>query len=201
MRQQHIKSDYTGTRKGIPDPSRVHSNDLWRRPSTELKPVATPSGSVRNDRCNKSRSPKANAPSATRASRHTPYASAPRTVATCIHPSPSRSARGGGAERTQGMPAKGRVSGREFGRRRTLDAKASRLRHQDVQNYPMGSDRAQPTSRDPGPRSGNAGSDRTRKASSSSTSRTNRQRLMDCDPARRVAIHFNGNDTTPAPPP
>ena len=40
MRQRHIKSDYTGTRKGNPDPSRVLSNDLWRRPSTELKPVA-----------------------------------------------------------------------------------------------------------------------------------------------------------------
>ena len=77
MRHQHIKNDCTGTRKGDPDPSRARSNDLWRRPSTELKPVATPSGSVRNDRCNKSRSPKANAPSATRASRHTPYASAP----------------------------------------------------------------------------------------------------------------------------
>ncbi len=191
MRQQHIKNEYSGTRKGNPDSSRVLSNDLWRRPSTELKPVATPSGSVRNDRCNKSRSPRANAPSATRPSRHTRCTSASRR---------SR-ARGGGAERTQGMPAKGRVSGRGFGRRRTLDAKASRLRHEDVQNYPMGSGRAQPTSRDPGPRSGNAGSDRTRKASSSSTSRTNRQRLMDCDPARRVAIHFNGNNTTPAPPP
>ena len=190
MRQQHIRSDYTGTRKGDPDP-RVLLNDLWRRPSTELKPVATPSGSVRNDRCNKSRSPRANAPSATRASRHSRCTFAPRH---------SR-ARGCGAERTQGMPAKGRVSGRGFGRRRTLDAKASRLRHEDVQNYPMGSGRAQPTSRDPGPRSGNAGSDRTRKASSSSTSRTNRQRLMDCDPARRVAIRFNGNNTTPAPPP
>ncbi len=74
--------------------------------------------------------------------------------------------------------------------------RGSRLRHQDVQNYPMGSDCAQTQSRNPGPRSGNVGSDRIREASSS-TPRTTRQRLMDCDPSRKVAIHFNGK-TKPA---
>ena len=110
MRQQHIRSDCTGTRKGDPDPSRVRSNDLWRRPSTELKPVATPSGSVRNDRCNKCRSPRANAPSATRASRHS----------RCTPASRHSRARGCGAERTQGMPAKG--PGKRSWIRQTSDA-------------------------------------------------------------------------------
>ena len=175
MRARSNTSEYAGSRKGNPD-SRTCSNDLWRRPSTESEPVATSRGSVRNDRCNKSRSPKANAPSATRASR----LSAPFV---------KRRGRAEARRRRRGCPAKGRVSGRGFGRRRTLVANGSRLRRKDVQNYPMGSGRALTKGRDPGPRSGDAGSDRTRKASSS-PSRKTRRRLMDCDPARRVAIPF-----------
>ena len=96
----HDTSEYTGSREGNPD-SRVGSTDLWRRPSTELKPVATSGGSVRNDRSNKSRSPRANAPAAERASRHRlPVAE----------------------RRRRRRPAKGRVNGREFGRCRTLVA-------------------------------------------------------------------------------
>ncbi len=174
MRALHDKSEYTGSREGNPD-SRVGSSDLWRRPSTELEPVATSGGSVRNDRSNKSRSPRANAPAAERASRHhLPVAmrrernslyslsegplhypcesgesrnpevrgnkvrDAKRVVpnpsdVSCIPPSKGR-IRGKrnsfsfplqeeirrGAR--SGCLAKGRVSGREFGRRRTLFA-------------------------------------------------------------------------------
>ncbi len=168
MKAQHIKSEYTGSCEGNPD-SRVRGSRLWRRPSTELEPVATFSGSVRSDRSNKSRSPRANAPSATRAS---------TTFKRCR--------------------AKGRVSGREFGRRRTLVANGSRLRHEDVQNYPMGSGRAPTPGRNPGPRSGNVGSDRTREASSP-ISRTKRQRLMDWHLTRKVSIPFNGKNKTTAP--
>ena len=77
--------------------------------------------------------------------------------------------------------AKGRVKRSWI--RQTSDPcrQGSRLRHQDVQNYPMGSDRAQTQSRSPGPRSGNVGGDRIREASSS-TPRATRRRLMDCDP-------------------
>ena len=284
MKAQHIKSEYTGSREGNPD-SRVRGSHLWRRPSTELEPVATFSGSVRSDRCNKSRSPRANAPSATRASKTslpnvhsmddkgTPpnptcfrkgntnppsmrpgstyppssrrgstyppssrpgstYPPSSRRGSTCppsvrpgntcppsmrpgsTYPPSSRPGstypsffrmgstyppsfrRGlGGGHRCQ---AKGRVSGREFGRRRTLVANGSRLRHEDVQNYPMGSGRAQTPGRNPGPRSGNVGSDRTREASSP-TSRTKRQRLMDWHLTRKVPIPFNGKNKTTAP--
>ena len=205
MKAQHINSEYTGSCEGNPD-SRVRGSDLWRRPSTELEPVATFSGSVRSDRCNKSRSPRANAPSATRASK----TSLPNVVhsmddkgtppnPTCFRPGstypPSfRRGLGGGHE----CQAKGRVSGREFGRRRTLVANGSRLRHEDVQNYPMGSGRAQTQGRNPGPRSGNVGSDRTREASSP-ISRTKRQRLMDWHLTRKVSIPFNGKNKTTAP--
>ncbi len=202
MKAQHTKSEYTGSCEGNPD-SRVRGSHLWRRPSTELEPVATFSGSVRSDRCNKSRSPRANAPSATRASKTslpvvhsmddkgTPpnptcfrkgntnppsvrpgstYPPSERPGSTCppssrrgsTYPPSFRRGLGGGHE----CRAKGRVSGREFGRRRTLVANGSRLRHEDVQNYPMGSGRAHTPGRNPGPRSGNVGSDRTREASS-----------------------------------
>ncbi len=244
MKAQHINSEYTGSREGNPD-SRVRGSHLWRRPSTELEPVATFSGSVRSDRCNKSRSPRANAPSATRASktslpnvhskgdkgtppnptsfrkgntyppsmrpgstyppssrRGSTYPSSFRMGSTyppsfrmgSTYPPSFRRGLGGGHQ----CQAKGRVSGREFGRRRTLVANGSRLRHEDVQNYPMGSGRAQTQGSNPGPRSGNVGSDRTREASSP-ISRTKRQRLMDWHPTRRVPIPFNGKNKTTAP--
>ncbi len=117
MRALHNTSEYTGSREGNPD-SRVGSSDLWRRPSTELEPVATSGGSVRNDRSNKSRSPRANAPAAERASRHHLPVAMRRERNSFSSPFKGEIRRGA----RSGCLAKGRVSGREFGRRRTLVA-------------------------------------------------------------------------------
>ncbi|MCY4476336.1 MAG: hypothetical protein OXC83_13030, partial [Chloroflexi bacterium] len=57
-------------------------------------------------------------------------------------------------------------NGRGFGRRRAPLAAGPRLRHEDVQNYPMIGDATQQIGRRKGPRSGDAGSDRTREVGS-----------------------------------
>ncbi len=165
METQGTTNGDTGSCKGNPDPS-ARGNDQQRRPSPNLETGARSSGSVRSDRSNKFWSPGTNAPPATRASKHTPETSAPRDGATSIHPSPSQSARGRGAKRTQGMPAKGQINGRGFGRRRAPFAAGPRLRHEDVQNYPMIGDATQQIGRREGPRTGDAGSDRTREVGS-----------------------------------
>ena len=113
----HKTSEYTGSREGNPD-SRVGSTGLWRRPSTELEPVATSGGSVRNDRCNKSRSPRANAPAAERASRHQLTVAERRERNSFPSPLQGEIQRGS----RSGCLAKGRVNGRGFGRCRTLVA-------------------------------------------------------------------------------
>jgi len=173
---QGTTNGYTGSCEGNPDPS-ARRNDQQRRPSPNLETGARSSGSVRSDRSNKFWSPGTNAPPATRASKT--FVTSPkkgstyppsfmRTGSTC----PPSFRRGlGGGHRCQ---AKGQINGRGFGRRRAPLAAGPRLRHEDVQNYPMGSGRAQTQGRNPGPRSGNVGSDRTREASSS-ISRTTRR--------------------------
>ena len=129
------KNRHTGSCEGNPGPS-ARRNDLQRRPSPDLKPGAKSGGSVRSDRRNKFWSPGINAAPAIRASGH---------------PSPSRG--------ESGRPAKGQINGRESGRRRAPLAAGPRLRHEDVQSYPIpgGGDR-----RPEGPRTGDAGSDRQR---------------------------------------
>ena len=139
----------TGTRgspKGNPGPT-ARTHDQQRRLSPNPETGARSGGSVRSDRSNKFWSPGANAPPAARASRQ-----------------PTRF-----AERRR--CAKGQINGRGFGRRRAPFAAGPRLRHQDVQNYPMDGGTALKISRRPGPRTGDAGSDRTRKASSSTSRR------------------------------
>ena len=165
VREQRNKSGDTGSRKGNPDP-RTPTRELRRRPATELAPVETSSGSVRNDRSNKSRSPRSNATSATRASGHP----TPRAKSICDAAQGRRLlieavavlrlSRAARRTSSQGPGKRSRI-------RQTSDPcrPGSRLRHEDVQSYPMGSGRAYTQSRNPGPRSGNVGSDRTREAS------------------------------------
>ena len=192
--QRHLKG-HAGPPKGNPRPA-AHQHDMQRRPSPNPETGARSGGSVRSDRSNKFWSPGTNAPRASRASRHSRDTTAPTAGAKSIRTSTSPSAKGRGAARAQETPAKGQINGRGFGRRRAPFAAGPRLRHQDVQNYPMGSDRAQTQSRNPGPRSGNVGSDRKREASSPKT-RTTWQRLMDWHPTRRVPIPFKGENKTP----
>ncbi len=143
METQGTKNGYTGSCEGNPDPS-ARRNDQQRRPSPNLETGARSRGSVRSDRSNKFWSPGTNAPPATRASRHNPPTFAKR----------------------RGRPAKGQINGRGFGRRRTPFAAGPRLRHEDVQNYPMIGDATQQIGRREGPRSGDAGSDRKREVGS-----------------------------------
>lgn len=154
--QRHVNGN-TGSHKGNPEPS-ARRHHQQRRPSPNHETGARSRGSVRSDRCNKFWSPGTNAPPAARASRH-----APETCATTISTSPSRSAGARRKGRTLGTTAKGQINGRGFGRRRAPIAAGPRLRHQDVQNYPMDGGKAQKISRRPGRRTGDAGSDRTRK--------------------------------------
>ena len=141
--QRHVNG-HTGSRKGNPGPA-ARFHDRQRRPSPDPETGARSGGSVRSDRSNKFWSPGANAPSAARASRQ-----------------PTRFAE-------RGRCAKGQINGRGFGRRRAPLAAGPRLRHEDVQNYPMVDGASLTISRRPGPRSGDAGSDRTREASSSTS--------------------------------
>ena len=191
MRAIHNTSEYTGSRKGNPD-SRVSSSDLWRRPSTELKPVATSGGSVRNDRCNKTRSPRANAPAATRASRHRLPVAKRRERNSFPSSSQGEIQRGS----RSGCLAKGRVNGRGFGRRRTLVAKGREYgtRMCKTTRWEATALNLKVATRTHGLATWVVtGSGKL----SSSTPRTTRRSLMDCDPSRKVAITFNGK-TTPA---
>ena len=155
------KNRHTGSCEGNPGPS-ARLSDLQRRPSPDLKPGAKSGGSVRSDRRNKFWSPGINAAPATPASK----ASAPSVVTrgpcrsadrpNSLH-SPSQGEIRSGAHGRRLV--KGQINGRESGRRRAPLAAGPRLRHEDVQSYPIpgGGDR-----RPEGPRTGDAGSDRLR---------------------------------------
>ncbi len=168
METQGTQNGDTGSCKGNPDPS-ARRNDQQRRPSPNLETGARSSGSVRSDRSNKFWSPGTNAPPATRASKT--FMTSPKTASTCPPSSrrkgstcPPSFRRGlGGGHQCQ---AKGQINGRGFGRCRAPLAAGPRLRHEDVQNYPMIGDATQQIGRREGPRTGDAGSDRTREVGS-----------------------------------